>query len=119
MAKSSVKVDASRLSAAVRRFAKDDGLGAFMATEAMAGMEPYVPFRDGDLIKSAHSPRPFKVVYSMPYANRVYYAKGMKIVSGAGAEHPKASKEWDKEWWKHHKRDFCQAVERYIERRLA
>lgn len=118
MAEYSVTVHPERLQKVVRELAKDRALGAWMSVEAIKGMDPYVPYRDGDLSKSATVSKPFHVTYSTPYANRVYQGRGMKIHSGKDAKHPKATSKWDEKWWKEHREDYCKAVEAYIERVL-
>lgn len=115
MATSTITVHPERLQRAVREIARDKGLGAFMASEAARGMDPYVPYRDGGLSESADTSRPFRVTYSTPYAGRVYEGRGMKIHQD---KHPKATRKWDKKWWKEHGDDFCSSVGRYIERML-
>lgn len=44
-----VTLDLDGIPRKVDRIKSDDGLGLFMATEAMRGMSPYVPFRNGYL----------------------------------------------------------------------
>lgn len=110
-----VTVDTGRLQRTIRELASDSGLGQFMSSEAAKGMDPYVPYRDSDLSTSVDTSRPFYVSYSTPYANRVYQGKGMTIHTD---KHKKATKRWDKAWWKEHKEDFCKSVEAYIERVL-
>lgn len=41
-----VTLDLDGIPRKVDRIKSDDGLGLFMATEAMRGMSPYVPFRN-------------------------------------------------------------------------
>lgn len=115
MATSTVTVHPERLQKVVRELAKDRALGSFMSSEAMRGMDPYVPYRDGGLSESATSSKPFFVTYSTPYANRVYQGIGMRIHQD---KHPKAASKWDKKWWQEHREDFCHSVEAYIERML-
>lgn len=107
-----VTVHPERLKAVAKRIASDKGTGAFMASEAARGMDPYVPYRDGTLSASADTSRPFHVTYSTPYAARVYFGKNMTIHTD---KHPKATKEWDQKWWAERKDDFCRSVLRYIE----
>lgn len=108
-----VKVNAASIQQTIRELARNSGLGEFMSTEAAKGMDPYVPYRDSTLSASVDTSRPFYVSYSTPYAAIVYQGKNMTIHKD---KHPKASKQWDKAWWKEHKGDFCKAVEAYIER---
>lgn len=108
-----VTVNTSGIQQTIRELARDSGLGHFMSTEAAKGMDPCVPYRDGTLSASVDTSRPFYVSYSTPYAAIVYQGKNMTIHHD---RHPKASKQWDKAWWKEHKGDFCKAVEAYIER---
>lgn len=110
-----VEVHPQRLQKAFRELAQDRALGSWMSSEAIRGMDPYVPYRDGGLSESATISKPFFVTYSTPYANRVYQGKGMKFYKD---KHPKATSKWDKKWWKEHREDYCKAVESYIERML-
>lgn len=106
-----VTVNTSGIQQTIRELARNSGLGHFMSTEAAKGIDPYVPYRDGTLSASVDTSRPFYVSYSTPYAAIVYQGKDMTIHKD---KHPKASKQWDKAWWKEHKGDFCKAVEAYI-----
>lgn len=111
-----VTVNTSGIQQTIRELARNSGLGHFMSTEAAKGMDPYVPYRDGTLSSSADTSRPFFVSYggaASDYADIVYQGKGINIHTD---KHPKASKQWDKAWWKEHKGDFCNAVQAYIER---
>lgn len=79
----------------IRRTLESAPLGQFVANRAREYMEPYVPYRSGDLSKSAVA-EPFKVSYLKEYAHRVWEGTGMKIHSGDKAHHPLATSHWDK-----------------------
>lgn len=113
-----VEVHPQRLQKTFRELAQNKALGSWMSSEAIRGMDPYVPYRGGMLSESATISKPFFVTYSTPYANRVYQGKGMKIHKDNTPGHPKATKQWDKKWWKEHREDYCRSVEAYIERVL-
>lgn len=106
-----VKVDMAGVAAKVARIANDKGLGMFAASELMGGMDPYVPFREGYLARSA-TPSPFKVTYTQPYAHRVYEGRGMTIRK---EKHPLATSKWDEAWAKAHIDGYAAALERYID----
>lgn len=112
----SVTIHPERLQGVVRRIARDEGLGAFMSSEAARGMDPYVPFRDGTLSKSADTSRPFHVTYSTPYANAIYRGimKGRSITIHTD-KHPKATKQWDKKWYQVKGAGFRRSIAKYIE----
>lgn len=120
MADVKVSIHPERLKKLARRIARDEGVGAFMSTEAARGMDPYVPYRDGTLSASADTSRPFHVVYggaASSYASIVYDGvRDGKPITIHKDKHPKATKQWDKAWWRDHKGAFCKSVAAYIER---
>lgn len=87
-----VKADLSGVSSKVARLSKDQGLGSFLASEAARGMDKFVPMRTGSLANSAQA-KPFKVTYSMPYAQRVYHGSGLRFTTD---KHPNATAYWDR-----------------------
>lgn len=111
-----VTVHPERLQNVVRKIARDEGLGAFMSTEAADGMEPYVPAREKDLMKSADPSRPFHVTYSTPYASAVYNGimKGRAIKIHTDI-HPRATSRWDKKWYQVKGASFRRSIAKYIE----
>lgn len=118
MASVTVRTHPERLREVIGGIARDEGLGAFMSTEAAKGMDPYVPYRDGTLAGSADTSRPFHVVYggaASAYASRVYDGLNMKIHTD---KHPKATSRWDRRWFTEHKGQFCRSILGYIESRL-
>jgi hypothetical protein len=64
-----------------------------LADEAKRLMEPYVPMMTGNLAISSSRATPGAVVYSAPYASRIY--KGVNFNFGK-ARHPMARAQWDK-----------------------
>lgn len=92
-----ISVDVSNVAKKVARLKKDSALGSFLASEAAAGMDQYVPFRDGPLSASAH-PKPFEVEYEVPYAKYQYngVSKGGGALKHSTQGHPNATKEWDR-----------------------
>lgn len=111
-----VTVHPERLQNVVRKIARDDGVGAFMASEAARGMDPYVPYRDGGLSESADPSRPFHVTYSTPYAAAIYRGiiKG-KAIHIHTDKHPRATKQWDKKWYQVKGASFRRSIAKYIE----
>lgn len=91
---------------------KNDGLGLFLATEAMRGMSPYVPMRNGFLDASATA-TPFEVSYSTPYARRMYYGDGMKF---SHERHALATAHWADAYSAAHVGELAQAATDYLKR---
>lgn len=117
-----VSVDMGRTTRKIAELARNEGLGAFISTEAAKGMDPYVPMRDGDLSDSADTSRPFHVVYggaASSYAGIVYTGiREGKPIRIHKDKHPKATKEWDGKWYAEKGDDFRRSVLTYIETRL-
>lgn len=106
-----VKVDCSEILGTL----KSDALGQFVANRALEYMEPYVPYRSGDLNKSAVA-TPFKVSYLEPYAHRVWEGVGMRIRSGDKAEHPLATSHWESAAAAAHGGELAEDVSEYLSR---
>lgn len=83
----------------------DPGLGLFLATEAMRGMSPYVPFRNGYLDASAKA-EPFAVTYTTAYARRIYYGASLKF---SKERHSLATSEWDRAYAAAHGQELADA----------
>lgn len=90
--KYTVKADMGGVGKKLAAICKDKGLGKVLAETALAGMDKYVPYREGALASSAQA-EPFAVTYSTPYARRVYYGNEMKFTRD---HHPNATAEWDR-----------------------
>ena len=91
---------------------KDDGLGLFLATEAMRGMSQYVPMRNGFLDASATA-TPFEVSYSTPYARTVYYGDRLKF---SHERHALATSHWADAYSAAHVGELAQAATAYLKR---
>ena len=91
---------------------KDEGLGLFLATEAMRGMSPYVPFRNGYLDASA-TPAPFEVTYSTPYARKMYYGDGLTF---SHERHALATAHWADAYSAAHVGELAAAATAYLKR---
>lgn len=76
----------------VKSIANNKQLGLFLAEQAAAGMDKYVPMRTGQLAGSA-TPSPFKVTYSTPYAVYVFNGQGKRFSRDM---HPNAQAQWHK-----------------------
>lgn len=66
----------------------------FIDSEVLRDCEPYVPKRNGDLIKSGNTGTVIgsgKVIYNAPYAKRCYYALHVEF---SKAKNPKACAQW-------------------------
>lgn len=103
-----VKVDCSEILGAL----KSDALGQFVASRALEYMEPYVPFRTGDLAKSAVA-TPFKVGYGKSYARRVWEGTGMVIRTQL---HPLATSHWESTAAAAHGGELAEDVSEYLSR---
>lgn len=110
----SFTVDVGGVGVKIAELMNNKSLGLFMASEAMGGMDPYVPYREGNLARSAQ-PSPFRITYTESYAKRVYEGVGMKI---SKEQHPLATKKWDQEWCKAHSEEFARATDEFIRTRL-
>lgn len=105
-----MKVDVSGVAAKIAEICSNREVGLFAASEAMGGMDPYVPYREGDLSRSAQ-PSPFRVTYTESYAARMYYGSGYSF---SKEHHPLATAHWDEEWHKAHGEELSRAVEEFI-----
>ena len=66
----------------------------WLDNEVLKDSEPYVPFDTGMLARSGQTGTQLgsgDIVYSAPYAKRLYYGKGMHFNTHA---HPQASAQW-------------------------
>lgn len=107
-----IKVDMSGISAKVERLKADDGLGRYLASEALRGMDKYVPARTLQLAKSAQVSRPFTVHYGANYARYPFFGKG-KIHQDV---HPLATKQWHKAYAAAHGAELGKAGTAYLRR---
>ncbi len=100
------------LAAFKRRTYRSNRFGLFAASEAVRGMRPYVPHRDGYLEQG--EPEPFKVRYTVPYAKRQYYGKGFNF---SKEKNPRATAYWDRAFMANNGRAYCRALSEYLKRR--
>lgn len=107
-----VTTDVSGVSKAVSRIKGDAAFGNFLAIEAMKGMSPYVPMRNGYLDASAKA-EPWAVTYSTSYARRVYYGDRLRFST---ERHANASAHWDEPYAAAHGRELADAGTRYLRR---
>lgn len=66
----------------------------WLDNEVLKDCQPFVPMRTGNLMNSGISGTTLgsgEVVYSAPYANRCYYAKGANFSKD---KHPQACAQW-------------------------
>ena len=74
-----------------------------LANQAMADMDQFVPFKQGDLAGSAHLDGKDNIVYNTPYARAQFYGfitnyktgQQSRIRNYTVSEHPQASRRWD------------------------
>ena len=107
-----VKVNMSGVAAKVQRIKTDEGLGRYLANEAMRGMDKYVPARTLQLSKSATVSKPFHVRYGAKYATYPFHGKG-KIHQDV---HPLATKEWHKAYAAAHGAELGKVGTEYLRR---
>lgn len=109
---SGVRTDLAGLSGKVHEICTDDSTGLFMATEAMRGMNDYVPFRNGYLSASAMA-KPFEVSYRTAYARYCYYGDRLNF---RRERHAHAQAHWDQAYQTDHAADLANAVTAYLKR---
>lgn len=107
-----VTLDLGGVQRKVERIKGDPGLGLFLASEAMRGMSPYVPFRNGYLDASAKA-EPFAVTYTTAYARRIYYGASLKF---SKERHSLATSEWDRAYAAAHGQELADAGTAYLGR---
>ena len=83
-------------------------LGMFAANEAMKGMSPYVPFRNGTLDASA-TPSAWAVEYQVNYAVYVYYGDKMRF---SKERHALATSRWATAYAAAHGQELASAIGR-------
>lgn len=106
-----VTVDVDGVAAKIAKLMSSSALGTFAASEAMSGMDKYVPMRTGALAASA-TPSPWKVSYTQSYAIYPYNGRGQIKHD----YHPNATSHWDRAWWSAEGGAYCNALEAYIAR---
>lgn len=110
MGSAKVTVDVSGVPTKTARLKADPTLGLFLATEAMRGMNDYVPFRTGYLSRSARA-EPWAVTYSTSYARRVYYGTHLSF---SRQHHGLATARWGDVYASAHAADLARAATRYL-----
>lgn len=108
-----VQLDFAGVHAKLDGLASDPGLGQLLAMEAMRGMDPYVPFRNGYLAASA-TPSPWAISYTMPYAARLYDGSGLTI---SHERHALATSHWAEAYQAAHVDELAQAGIDYLRSR--
>lgn len=106
---SSVKVDLSNASKKLN-ISSDETVGLFAASEAMKGMSPYVPFRNGYLDASAQA-EPFRVTYKTEYARYIYYGDSLKF---SKERHALATCRWSDAYAAAHGQELASAIGRMV-----
>nr|UVX51788.1 MAG: Minor capsid protein [Bacteriophage sp.] len=107
-----VTLDLDGVPRKVDRIKTDEDLGLFLATEAMRGMSPYVPFRNGYLDASAKA-EPFAVTYNTSYAGRIYHGTSLTF---SRERHALATAEWDMAYAAAHGQELARAATAYLGR---
>ena len=106
----SVSVDVSGVPSRVDAIKSDTEFGTFLASEALKGMSPYVPFRNGYLDASATA-EPFAVTYSTEYVGYVYNGTALNF---SHEHHPLACARWDEPYAAAHLQELCKAGTEYL-----
>lgn len=107
-----IKVDMKGVGEKINRIKADEGLGRYLANEALRGMDKYVPARTLQLSKSAQVSKPFHVRYGANYARYPFYGKG-HIHQDV---HPLATKRWDRAYAAAHGDELGKAGTEYLRR---
>ena len=107
-----VTLDLDGVPRKVDKIKSDEELGLFLATEAMRGMSPYVPFRNGYLDASAKA-EPFAVTYSTSYAGRVYHGTSLRFST---ERHALATAEWGEVYATAHGQELARAATEFLGR---
>lgn len=90
----------------------NDKVKLFANTTLYKLVDPYVPFREGNLAHNVDITADY-VLYKVPYAKRMYYGKGFKFSKD---KHPLATAEWDKIAMKTQEGKLIQSIENYIKK---
>ena len=106
-----VTVDIGGVAAKIAKLHSSSALGTFAASEAMRGMDKYVPARTGVLAGTAFA-SPWKVTYPQSYAIYPYNGRGTIRQD----MHPNATAHWDEAWFSAEGAAYSKAVEAYISR---
>lgn len=108
----SSKVDLDGCYRKIDDITKGDRYGLFAASEAQRLMSKYTPMRTGAL-RDSYKVDPWRVRWKTPYAQRVYYANGLRIHKDVN---PFATKLWDKTMANNDGKRLAQAFAAYIKR---
>lgn len=98
----------SRLEGDVERAQK------WLDNEVLKDCEPFVPMRTGNLMNSGISGTTLgkgEVIYSAPYANRMYYGTSFNF---SKEKHPQACAQWFEKAKSLHKEDWRQGVQKIV-----
>lgn len=90
----------------------DDKVKLFANTTLYKLVDPYVPFREGNLAHNIDITKDF-VHYKSPYARRMYNGKGFNFSKD---KHPLATAKWDEVAMKSQKNKLVKSIENYIEK---
>lgn len=88
------------------------GVGVFAAETCARYFNPYVPMDKGNLSQT-YTTEPNKIIYEMPYADRLYNGKGFQF---SKLQHPQATSEWDKASMTVNKGKIAKEITQYIKR---
>ena len=86
----------------------------WLDNEVLKHCQPFVPMRTGNLMDSGISGTTLgkgEVIYSAPYANRCYYAKGANF---SKEKHPQACAFWFEKAKSLHKKDWEDGVQNIL-----
>lgn len=108
-----VTVDMAGVERKAKAIPSDSGFGLFLATEAMEGMEPYVPYDTG-LLRDSAVAEPFLVSYHTPYARRVFFGKDLHFHQDEHLNATVRTARWDVAYQAAHGSELAAAGTRYL-----
>lgn len=94
------------------RLYNNDLVGIALAESAARYMNPFVPFKMGNLSQT-YTTKPFRVTYLMPYAHRQYTGDDFNFNK---EHHPNATAHWDRAMMRANGAQFVQEAEQIIKR---
>lgn len=106
----SIKVDIFNPSKSIKNIVENDKVGLFAAETCARYMNKFIPMDTGMLSQNFIT-QPFKVIYTSPYAHRVFYGEHFKFNK---EHHPLATARWDKATSSASGRQIAKEIETFI-----
>lgn len=107
----SFKVDIDALRLRDRFDSRTQRAQAYLDSEVLRHMRPYVPFVQGTLANTAVIERPGRITFVQPYARRLYYGVDFDFTT---TFHKKAGPKWADRAKAAHLNDWRAGVERIL-----